>query len=80
MKNLEKDATNPTKKPKKVITRIIEIFEAVPEDEEYNPNVKVALLIIVDEEYEKFCHTQSYSLFTYTKIQENLLIFFSIYL
>ena len=25
MKNLEKDATNPTKKPKKVITKIIEI-------------------------------------------------------
>ena len=36
------------------ITRIVEIFEAIPEDEEYNPNVTVALLIIVDEQYENF--------------------------
>ena len=36
------------------ITRIVEIFEAIPEDEEYNPNVTVALLIIVDEQYAIF--------------------------
>lgn len=36
------------------ITRIVEIFETIPEDEEYNPNVTVALLIIVDEQYENF--------------------------
>ena len=36
------------------ITRIVEIFEAIPEDEEYNPNVTVALLIIVDEQYQNF--------------------------
>ena len=36
------------------ITRIVEIFEAIPEDEEYNPNVTVALLIIVDEQYAVF--------------------------
>ena len=36
------------------ITRIIEIFEAIPEDVEYNPNVTVSLLIIVDEQYENF--------------------------
>ena len=36
------------------ITRIVEIFEAIPEDEEYNPNVTVALLIIVDEKYKNF--------------------------
>ena len=36
------------------ITRIVEIFETIPEDEEYNPNVTVALLIIVDEQYAIF--------------------------
>ncbi|MDC0168382.1 FTR1 family iron permease [Candidatus Nitrosopelagicus sp.] len=36
------------------ITRIIEIFEAIPEDVEYNPNITVSLLIIVDEQYENF--------------------------
>ena len=36
------------------ITRIVEIFETIPEDEEYNPNVTVALLIIVDEQYQNF--------------------------
>ena len=36
------------------ITRIVEIFEAIPEDEEYNPNVTVAFLIIVDEQYAIF--------------------------
>ena len=36
------------------ITRIVEIFETIPDDEEYNPNVTVALLIIVDEQYENF--------------------------
>ncbi len=36
------------------ITRIVEIFETIPEDEEYNPNVIVALLIIVDEQYAIF--------------------------
>ena len=36
------------------ITRIVEIFEAIPEDEEYNPNVTVALLIIVDDQYAIF--------------------------
>ena len=36
------------------ITRIVEIFETIPEDEEYNPNVTVALLIIVDEQYALF--------------------------
>ena len=36
------------------INRIVEIFETIPEDEEYNPNVTVALLIIVDEQYAIF--------------------------
>jgi len=36
------------------ITRIVEIFETIPQDEEYNPNVTVALLIIVDEQYAIF--------------------------
>ena len=36
------------------LTRIIEIFEAIPEDVEYNPNITVSLLIIVDEQYENF--------------------------
>ena len=36
------------------ITRIVEIFETIHEDEEYNPNVTVALLIIVDEQYAIF--------------------------
>ena len=36
------------------ITRIVEFFETIPEDEEYNPNVTVALLIIVDEQYAIF--------------------------
>ncbi len=36
------------------ITRINEIFDTIPEDTEYNPNVTVALLIVVDEQYENF--------------------------
>ena len=36
------------------LTRIIEIFEAIPEDVEYNPNITVSLWIIVDEQYANF--------------------------
>ena len=36
------------------IKRINEIFDSIPEDVEYNPNVIVAHLIIVDQQYENF--------------------------